>query len=60
MTAKRSSKTVLLGATAVALCLALAAGAASAQATKDGKIPEFASTSFAWLSGGADCCAIGN
>jgi hypothetical protein len=54
MTAQRSSKTALLGATAVALCLALAAEEASAQATKDGKIPEFASTSFAWLSAGAD------
>jgi hypothetical protein len=50
MTAQSASKTALLAGT-FAVCIAAAAGTASAQATKDGKIPDFGGNRLGWVSG---------
>jgi len=49
-----TSKTLMLGTAASALCAGIALWALNAPASAQGKIPELASTSFAWLAAGAD------
>src|SRR3977135_3038454 len=49
-----TSKTLMLGTAASALCAGIALWALNAPASAQGKVPELASTSFAWLAAGAD------
>src|SRR5438105_13743835 len=49
-----TSRTLMLGTAASALCAGLALWALNAPASAQGKIPELTSSSFAWLAAGAD------
>ncbi len=49
-----TSKTLMLGTAASALCAGIALWALNAPASAQGKVPELASSSFAWLAAGAD------
>ena len=49
-----TSKTLMLGTAASALCAGITLWALNAPASAQGKVPELASSSFAWLAAGAD------